>query len=60
MEKLELRSCLFVYALREANMAAHNLAKEAICNKNNVYWMEDVPSSISSIVFREAFLSQDP
>ncbi|XP_062145843.1 uncharacterized protein LOC133853833 [Alnus glutinosa] len=60
MEKLRLRSCLFVFAPREANLAAHTLAKEAICNKNYMCWLEDVPSNISSIVFREASVSLDP
>jgi hypothetical protein len=46
MEKLRLRSCLFVFAPREANLAAHTLAKEAICNKNDMCWLEDVPSNI--------------
>jgi ribonuclease HI len=60
LEMLGLRSCRFVFAPREANMAAHTLAKEAICNKNDVCWLEDVTSSISSIVIREACFSLDP
>jgi len=60
MEKLGLRSCRFVFVPRGANMAAHTLAKEAICNKNDVCWLEDVPSSISNIVIREACFSLDP
>jgi hypothetical protein len=39
-----------------ANSAAHSLAKEAACHKTDLCWQEDIPSNISSIVFREAVI----
>jgi hypothetical protein len=54
MEKLGFRSISFVFARRDSNTAAHTLAKEAACNKLDLCWLEDIPKSISSIVFRES------
>jgi hypothetical protein len=45
-------SCV-VYAHRETNCAAHNLAKEVISCRQIVVSLEDIPSSILSIVLRE-------
>jgi hypothetical protein len=60
MEKQFLRLCTFSFISRDANSAAHCLAKEAACNKTNRCWLEDIPMSISSIVLREAVCSLDP
>jgi hypothetical protein len=34
-----LRSCTFIFVLREANSAAHSLAKEAACTKTDLCWL---------------------
>jgi hypothetical protein len=51
-----LSSCSFIFTPRVANSAAHSLAKEAACHKTDLCWQEDIPSNISSIVFREAVI----
>jgi hypothetical protein len=53
MEIQGLRSARFVNVHRESNTAAHVLAKEAGEDKVDFCWLEDIPRSISNIVFRE-------
>lgn len=47
------RSSSVVHVRREANLAAHTLAKEAANNFIDTVWLEDIPSSIFGIVSRE-------
>jgi hypothetical protein len=54
MEKQGFRSIAFIYTPRVSNSVAHILAKEAACNKVDNCWLEDIPRSISGIVFRES------
>ncbi|KAK3210760.1 hypothetical protein Dsin_015466 [Dipteronia sinensis] len=43
-------NCCVVFAYREANMSAHNLAKLGLHSVSKAVWMEDYPPSISSFV----------
>jgi ribonuclease HI len=53
LEKQLFRSAKFQAIPRTCNMAAHTLAKEATANFVDLCWLEDTPTSVSSIVFRE-------
>jgi hypothetical protein len=48
-----LRTCNFVFAYREANSAPHCLAKEAASTTIDLRWLDNTPTSISSIVVKE-------
>jgi hypothetical protein len=48
-----LRCASFVHVSRKCNEAAHVLAKEASSILMNSIWLEEIPSSIASIVLRE-------
>jgi hypothetical protein len=54
IEKQSLRTCNFTFAYREANSASHCFAKEVACTTIDLCWPEDIPISISNIIFREA------
>jgi hypothetical protein len=54
VERQSLHTCSFYFVYREANRAAHCLAKEAASTMNDLCLPEDTPISISSIVVREA------
>jgi hypothetical protein len=41
-------------------MASHNLAKMDSSNNVDLCWLEDTPSSVSNIVFREQSCPYDP
>jgi hypothetical protein len=49
------RATKFVHVLRICNNVAHDLAKEAIRNKVECVWLEEIPSSIFTIVCKELF-----
>jgi hypothetical protein len=46
-------SASFQAVPRACNMAAHNLAKMASSNNVHLCWLEDIPSSVSNIIFTE-------
>jgi len=52
-ELVLFRSSCVVYAPRETNIAAHNLAKEVVSSQLNVVWLEGIPNYIHNIVLRE-------
>jgi ribonuclease HI len=54
VERQSLHICSFNFVYREANCAAHCLAKEAVSTMNDLCLLENTPISISSIVVREA------
>ena len=39
-----------VYASRQANLAAHSLAKMGLNSSTNCFWMEDVPLCVAPVV----------
>ncbi|KAK2635571.1 hypothetical protein Ddye_030363 [Dipteronia dyeriana] len=43
-------SCTIVYTPREANVAAHTLAKMGLKSSSDHYWMEDVPPCVAPVV----------
>jgi hypothetical protein len=47
------RATKFVHVPRICNKVAHKLAREAIRNKVECVWLEEIPPSIFSIVCRE-------
>jgi hypothetical protein len=54
VERQSLHTCSFNFVFRESNYAAHCLAKEAASIMCDLCLLEDTPTSISSIVLREA------
>jgi len=52
-----LRTIIFIHTHREANMAAHMMAKHTLICKEDGCWPEDIPVCISQIVCRELFLT---
>ena len=52
-ELLQLENASFIYVLRDANIAAHTLAKLAITHVTMSTWLGDVPPSIGNIVRRD-------
>jgi hypothetical protein len=49
-----LHTCSFNFVYRTANFAAHCLAKEVASTMIDLCLLEDTPTSISSIIVREA------
>jgi len=47
------RSYLVIHVRKEANFAAHTLAKDAATTGNDLSWLEDIPISICDIVIRK-------
>lgn len=51
----QLRSWTIEHIKREANFAAHSLAREAIINVVDKVWIEEISNCIYGIVNREQF-----
>ncbi|XVF82801.1 hypothetical protein PTKIN_Ptkin16aG0079000 [Pterospermum kingtungense] len=52
----DFRACQTRHVKREANMAAHTLAKEALIVRTPVFWVEECPECIRTIVETECNL----
>ena len=47
-----------LHVKREANSAAHTLAKLAVIDRDEMYWMEEFPPNIMAIVAKECYSLQ--